>query len=62
MFDFNFVETRWLGMPVKFDPVHAFDNFWNAQDDRVFLPTNFGLGWDVNFRAILRNLGLIRRG
>lgn len=61
MFDFNVVETRVLGMTVKFDAMHAFNNFWNPDDTRVFPPTNFGLGWDVNFHAVLRNLGLIRK-
>lgn len=61
MFDFNVVEGRVFGMPVKFDAVHAFNNFWNPDERRVFLPTNFGMGWDVNFHAVARHLGLVRK-
>jgi hypothetical protein len=55
------MEGRFLGMPVRFDAVHAFDNFWSRDSQRVFIPTNFGIGWDVNFRAIAKHLGLVRR-
>jgi uncharacterized membrane protein len=54
------MEGSFLGMPVRFDASRAFNNFWNREDSRVFLPTNFGIGWDVNFRAIARHLGLVR--
>jgi hypothetical protein len=61
MFEFGVVEGRVLGMPVKFDSMRAFNNFWNPEDARVFPPTNFGVGWDVNFHAIAVQLGLARR-
>lgn len=54
------LEGRFLGLPVRFDAVHAFDNFWSRDNDSIFLPTNFGIGWDVNFRAIAKHLGLVR--
>lgn len=56
----SIMEGRFLGMPVRFDAAHAFDNFWLRGDTRVFIPTNFGIGWDVNFFAIARHLGLVR--
>lgn len=61
MFEFGVFEGSFLGMPVRFDVVHAFDNFWNPTDARIFPPTNFGMGWDINLHAIAVQLGLARR-
>jgi hypothetical protein len=61
MFEPGVVEGSFLGMPVRFDTVHAFNNFWNPDDARMFPPTNFGFGWDVNFHAVAVQLGLARR-
>lgn len=54
-------EGEVMGITVRFDPVNAFTNFWNPNDRRVFPPTNFGVGWDINFHALGVALGLIRR-
>jgi hypothetical protein len=34
-------------------------NLWNPEDERVFTPKVFGIGWDVNGHAVLRRLGVI---
>jgi hypothetical protein len=34
-------------------------NYWNPDDERVFPPRVFGIGWDVNGHALMRRLGLI---
>ena len=35
-------------------------NVWNPDDERVFPPKVFGIGWDVNGHALMRRLGVIR--
>ena len=43
---------RFLGMPYDFrvPTVDRFrDRFWNEDDDRIFTPMVFGVGWSINF-------------
>ncbi len=35
-------------------------NYWNPEDDRVFPPKVFGIGWDLNGHALLRQFGVLR--
>lgn len=49
-----------LGMPKKWERKKMFKNLWNADDDRVFPPKYFGIGWDLNFHALLKKSGLIK--
>jgi hypothetical protein len=37
----------------------ARSRWWNPADDRLFVPTIFGVGWTVNAARIARFLGLI---
>jgi hypothetical protein len=34
-------------------------NYWNSDDQRIFPPKVFGIGWDMNGHALLRRLGVI---
>ncbi len=34
--------------------------FWNEEDDHIFTPEPFGVGWAVNFHSLLQRLRLIR--
>jgi len=34
-------------------------NLWNPEDERIFPPKVFGIGWDVNGHALLRRIGVI---
>ena len=36
----------------------ARSRWWNPEDDRVFVPTVFGVGWTINFARLARFLGL----
>jgi hypothetical protein len=54
-------EGEVMGLTVRLDPANAFANFWNPNDARVFPPTNFGVGWDINFHALLVAFGLLSR-
>ncbi len=49
-----------LGMPVRWEREKIFKNLWNADDDRVFPPKYFGIGWDLNFHAVFKKTGLIK--
>ena len=50
-----------LGMPMSwdFDPAKMVRNYWNPDDERVFPPKVFGIGWDVNFHAVYRLAGVL---
>ena len=56
-------QQTFLGMPTNWEwnvPKMA-RNYWNPDDDRVFPPRVFGIGWDLNGHALLRRLGLMPR-
>lgn len=36
------------------------DTYWNPYETRIFTPAVFGLGWGINFRALLEGLGIVR--
>jgi hypothetical protein len=37
----------------------AKSRWWNPEDDRLFVPTVFGVGWTINAAQIARMLGLV---
>ena len=37
----------------------ARSRWWNPEDDRVFVPTVFGVGWTINAARVGRLLGLV---
>ena len=58
----NSNESRtFLGMPVSWDRERMFWNVWNPQESRILLPKYFGIGWDINFHALLKKAKLIRK-
>ena len=52
---------QFLGMPMRWDRKNMFKNYWNPSDSRLFPPKYFGIGWSVNFHAVLNELGLIKK-
>ena len=54
-------QQSFFGIPVswEFDLRRMARNYWNPDDDRLFPPKVFGIGWDVNGHAVLRRLGLV---
>lgn len=54
------LKRTFLGMPVRWEREKFFKNLWNVEDDRVFPPKYFGVGWDLNFHAALKKVGLIK--
>lgn len=53
-------QPTFLGMPMnwEWDLRKMARNYWNPDDERVFPPKVFGIGWDVNGYALLRRLGM----
>jgi len=60
-------ERRWHGVIAGFAPydfrVPTFKKFkeayWNPYESRIFSPRVFGIGWAINFYALLERLRLI---
>jgi hypothetical protein len=54
-------QQTFLGMPMNWDwdPQRILRNMWNPDDDRMFQPKVFGIGWDINGAAVLKRFGLL---
>ena len=52
-------KTFW-GMPMRWEAKKMFRNLWNPEDDRVFPPKYFGVGWDLNLWALGKKAGLVK--
>lgn len=56
----NKASKEFFGMPMNWDHKSIFKNLWNKEDDRLFPPKSFGIGWTINFYAVGKKLGLIK--
>lgn len=52
---------EFLGMPMRWDRKNMFKGLWDPEDDRIFPPKYFGIGWTLNFHALLRNCHVIKK-
>jgi 5-formyltetrahydrofolate cyclo-ligase len=54
-------QQTFLGMPMnwEWDVRKMARNYWNPDDERVFPPKVFGIGWDLNGYALFRRLGVL---
>ena len=54
-------QETFFGVPMswEWDVQKMMRNLWNPEDERVFPPKVFGIGWDVNGHALLRRIGVI---
>ena len=60
-------ERKWHGKVAGFIPYdfrlptleRVRETYWNPYERRVFTPKVFGVGWAINFHALLENLGVI---
>lgn len=50
-----------LGMPMRWEIKNVFRNLWNQKDDRIFPPKYFGIGWNLNFYALLSKMKLLNQ-
>lgn len=53
-------KEKFLGMPMRWERQKMFKNIWNKSDDRIFPQKYFGIGWDLNFHALLKKTGFIK--
>jgi hypothetical protein len=53
---------EFCGLPMRWNRRKAFENLWNREDDRVFPPKQFGIGWDLNFHALCVRIRLFKKG
>ena len=54
------VPKKLFGMPADWDSKRPFKNLWNREDDRVILLKGFGIGWTINFHAVLKKIKLVK--
>ncbi|HUV76112.1 MAG TPA: hypothetical protein VMW00_05655 [Dehalococcoidales bacterium] len=62
-------ERKWNGTIASFVPYDfrmptgekLRDVYWNPYESRIFGPEVFGVGWAINFYALLERLSLLRR-
>ena len=60
-------ERKWHGKVARFIPydfrlptIERFkESYWNPYNSRIFTPEVFGIGWAINFYALLEKLRLI---
>ena len=60
-------EREWHGKVASFIPYdfriptieRLRECFWNPYERRIFTPTSFGIGWAINFYALLENLRVL---
>jgi uncharacterized membrane protein len=50
-----------FGMPMNWEWKSIGKNMWNADSKELFPPKNFGIGWTINFHALLRAMGVIKK-
>jgi len=53
-------QRTFAGMPVSWDWKNWNKGVWNAEDRRLFPPKRVGIGWTINFRELLRRLGVVK--
>ena len=54
-------QQTFFGLPMSWElnPAKIMRNYWNPDDDRLFPPKVFGVGWDLNGHALLRRFGVL---
>lgn len=46
----------WMGLPYRWNSKKMFQDLWNEKEPRVFPPKQFGVGWGINFHALVKKL------
>ncbi len=57
----NNKNKEWMGMPMSWNIKNVPKTLWNPNDDNIFPPKSFGIGWSVNFHALLRAMGFLKK-
>jgi len=53
--------STFLGMPMQWDYKNWRKDVWNRDDPRLFPPKRVGIGWGINFHALLKKLEILKR-
>lgn len=53
-------QRTFAGMPVNWDWKNWHKGMWNPEDDTLFPPKRVGIGWTVNFHAVLKKAKLVK--
>lgn len=60
--DLKKIEPKpFLGMPTQWDLKNWNKDLWNPESDELFPPKRFGVGYGLNFHALLRKMGLLKK-
>jgi uncharacterized membrane protein len=54
-------QKTFLGMPMNWDLKNWHSAMWNPDDDNLFPPKAFGIGWTINFHAVLKKAHLLKK-
>lgn len=62
-------ERHWHGKVAKFIPydfrlptIERFkESYWNSQSSQLFTPEVFGIGWAINFHALISKMQALRQ-
>jgi len=50
-----------FGFPYRWQARNVFKDVWNKEDDRMFPPKHFGVGWSVNLHAVSKKLKIVKK-
>ena len=53
-------QKTFLGMPVNSDWKHWYKGMWNPDDSALFPPKRLGIGWTINFHAVMKKLKILK--
>jgi uncharacterized membrane protein len=48
------------GMPVNWDWKNWYKGILNSEDDKLFPPKRVGVGWTINFHALLKRTRILK--
>ena len=55
------VQKTWAGIPVNWDWKNWYKGMWNPDDAVLFPPKRVGIGWTINFHALFKKMGFIKK-
>lgn len=53
-------QKTFLGMPMSWDIKNLHKEIWNPEDETIFPPKKFGIGWSLNLHAVLKKARIIK--
>jgi len=55
------LKQYFFGIPVSFDAKKIFWNFWDPSQEKIILEKHWGIGWDLNFHALLKKINILSK-